>query len=362
MSAALLPESKSVDRLAFEHYLRTGERLTSRQWRARHEQKFNPYHDQRGRFTTANGATSPVWHPDVAAPSGKPEALALRPAGVRRDVGNKPDLSVARTTPGRASDPSPDSGANGFRSNFIRDRVESQTSNADSYFELNKRQAQLDLLRREAGPNPHPAVRADLDDFQRRLDANRSDLDARSKVADRAITELLRAGLAPVDIAVGAANIATGNAELRDYLSVGAVIPFAGVVSKVGGLTGRAKVRPAVVEPQIKPAVQLGGPYKVVRKLRGYHAHHLIADSISPIPKGEGATIAMLPEHHVNTGSYGRSADAAHFRSLQKERMDMGDHAGAMKLGIDDVRSRHGDMYDEALQQATMPHPKKGAK
>lgn len=49
-------ERKSANRLAFEHYLRTGQRLTAAEWRAREERKFNPYHDELGRFTFAPGA------------------------------------------------------------------------------------------------------------------------------------------------------------------------------------------------------------------------------------------------------------------------------------------------------------------
>ena len=49
-----LSEQKSAHRLAFEHYLRTGEQLTTVQWLARYESKFNQNHDERGRFTFSN--------------------------------------------------------------------------------------------------------------------------------------------------------------------------------------------------------------------------------------------------------------------------------------------------------------------
>lgn len=48
-------ELKSADRLAFEHYLRSGERLTANEWLARQQRKFNPYHDELGRFTFGPG-------------------------------------------------------------------------------------------------------------------------------------------------------------------------------------------------------------------------------------------------------------------------------------------------------------------
>ena len=48
-------ERKSADRLAFEHYLRTGRRLTTAEWLAE-ERKFNPYpNPDDGRFTFAPG-------------------------------------------------------------------------------------------------------------------------------------------------------------------------------------------------------------------------------------------------------------------------------------------------------------------
>jgi hypothetical protein len=50
-----LPEQKSADRLAFEHYLRTGQRLTTAQFIEECEKKFNPYHDELGRFTFGLG-------------------------------------------------------------------------------------------------------------------------------------------------------------------------------------------------------------------------------------------------------------------------------------------------------------------
>lgn len=51
-------ERKSAESLTFEHYLRTGEYLTSDEWFARHERKFNPNHDpNNGQFTFGSGGT-----------------------------------------------------------------------------------------------------------------------------------------------------------------------------------------------------------------------------------------------------------------------------------------------------------------
>ena len=98
---------------------------------------------------------------------------------------NVPDQGPVEASPGRHAGSPTSPRENGFHSAFVLDRVESQTSNADSYFELNKRQAQLDLLRKEAGLNPHPTIKADLEEFQRRLDDNRRILDERRPISHR---------------------------------------------------------------------------------------------------------------------------------------------------------------------------------
>lgn len=361
MSSAILPAFKSAHRLVFEHYLRTGERLTEAQWQARHEQKFNPYHDQRGRFSTASGASSSGWQ---AAPS----EHSSRPTAVTKLQGNgsRQGRMAVQVQPVPINPPTPASGSgapttpHAFRSNFVLDRIAPQTDNADSYFELNKRQAQLDRLRLDAGPDPHPTVKADLDEFQHRLDTNRRLLEERYKVADREVVKVLRAGLAPADVAFGAANIATGKGGLRDYLAVASVVPVSGVAGKVGKVAGRGKGVAEVAAPLARPAVQLGGPYKEVRMLRGHDAHHLVADSITSMRKGDGPSIAMIEAHHRMTASHGRKASAKLFWSKQKDLVDKGDFVGAMNLGIDDVRANFGNAYDDAIKQAIEAYRKKG--
>jgi hypothetical protein len=76
-------ERKSADSLAFQHYLRTGQKLTAGEWRQRVERKFNPYHDERGRFTFATGGAA------MAAP-------APRAGGGMRQVGRGGALPSVR--------------------------------------------------------------------------------------------------------------------------------------------------------------------------------------------------------------------------------------------------------------------------
>ncbi|BAK66256.1 hypothetical protein SLG_15810 [Sphingobium sp. SYK-6] len=59
----LASEKKSAERLAFDHYLRTGRRLSPQAGRQGIEHKFNPYHDpSNGRFTFAPGGPRSLSH------------------------------------------------------------------------------------------------------------------------------------------------------------------------------------------------------------------------------------------------------------------------------------------------------------
>lgn len=362
MSAVTLNERKSIDRLVFEHYLRTGEQLTHRHWRARHERKFNPYHDAIGRFSTASNATT-------AGIRAVPPALPKAPSAPRTLRGGQQPgkQGISTSTDGsRESAIGPKqnvrAASNGFRSSFVLDRIETQTSNADSYFELNKRQAQLDRLRQDAGPSPHPTVKADLDEFQRRLDANRGLLNERYKVAEREVTEIVRAGLAPIDIAAGATNIASGAGELRDFLAVAGAIPIGAAAGKIGGLLGRTTRAAGTAQPAAEAIVQLGGAHKVVRRLKGHHSHHMPADSISHVRRSEGPSIAMTAVDHEKTASYGNWAVAKRYREAQERLIKEGRFSDAQNMDIADVRKLFGSKYDDAIEQMLQYTRTKGIK
>lgn len=362
MSASHLTESKSANRLAFEHYLRTGEHLTSQQWRARYEQKFNPYHDRLGRFTTASGATAPAGYAGARIQAARARAAPSRQARPEQVTRPVQDQRPVEASPGRHAGSSTNPRENGFQSAFILDRVESRTSNADSYFELNKRQAQLDLLRKEAGLNPHPTIKADLEEFQRRLDDNRRLLDERQKIADRSVIEIVRAGLAPVDIAAGATNIASGAGELRDFLAVAGAIPIGAAAGKIGGLLGRTTRAAGTAQPAAEAVVQLGGAHKVVRKLKGHHSHHMPADSISHVRRSEGPSIAMTALDHEKTASYGNRAVAKRYREAQESLIKEGRFYDAQNMDIADVRKLFGSKYDDAIEQMLQYTRTKGIK
>lgn len=88
-----LRQSKSANERAFEHYLRTGERLTAAQW----ERKYNTQHDELGRFTFSGQSVMPRGDAPArmgTAPSTPPAAPKRSPYGRVRIGGVERDLTV----------------------------------------------------------------------------------------------------------------------------------------------------------------------------------------------------------------------------------------------------------------------------
>ena len=80
MQTSANSEKKSVGKTAFEHYLRTGERLTESEWQSRQEYKFNPWHDDKGRFTNAPNASMGN-HGATVTPTGRSSSAHTAAAG-----------------------------------------------------------------------------------------------------------------------------------------------------------------------------------------------------------------------------------------------------------------------------------------
>lgn len=358
MSIDLNPEHKSAHRLAFDHYLRTGRRLTTAQWLERTERKFNPYHDELGRFTSAPGVTV-SWagtRQDSRERLGGARTVAATPGGPRQplrkrapskrpiarnkigDVGQRQNIHGA---PPRPND-------SGFRSDFVQNTTATQ-GNADTYFDLNLRQADLYNLRQAAGPNPDPKIRADLDDFQSRLDTNRALLDRRMVAADEQALEIGRAGMAPVDIITGGVKIARGDAELRDYFSVGSVLPVTAIIRYVRGV------------PQIVGSRSLVTSIIKDLKLTGFDKHHNWAKNAMEaaglqLPPDLVPLTVMLRPDHMKTGSWGNSFDAVRYRAHQAKFLEQGKFSEAAIMdakNIDDVtKGTYTDANEELLRFA----------
>jgi hypothetical protein len=340
----------SVHRQAFAHYLRTGRRLTNAEWLAEHERKFNPYHDERGRFTSPPGVTVSWGHygPRTGEPS--PTGRSRSRSGARSAARKPPRTPQKR--PGSDAGHSRLEAPTGLESTFVRSSV-AQGTPASSYFELNKRQTGLNRLREAAGPHPSAAVRSDLDEIQKRLDADRARLDDLTRrVVEPATTEILRAGLAPADSIFGAINIASGKGDLRDKFAVLAALPI-GKAAKLGQ---------QVAQPAVRKLAQLGGPAWKVRRLkpRGYEFNHIPPDSVNGLRRGEGPGIAMLKEHHIRTASHGRMRGSKAYREIQRGLIQEGKFREAIEMDIRNIRAEFGNQYDEAIEEMLRYIDRKG--
>lgn len=367
MAAHGIPGHESIHRQAFAHYLRTGQRLTNEEWLDRQERKFNPYHDEIGRFTSPPGATV-SWgrYGGVGKePSGNQSRRSVPPSAsparnYPRTLSRSPGFVEVQAHPRKTPDPRSATIGAGFRSDFVRDAVSSQTSHANSLFELSKRQVYLNTLRQQAGLNPSAAVRADLDDFQQRLDADAERLKAGFRLADSEISEILRAGAAPYDVAAGSINIISGKGEVRDYISVSGVIPVVGMAKRIGG----GKVADEIAEGAAREITPLAGPYWKVKKVKpeGYHSNHIPPKSVIGERPGAGTAIGMPAPHHKKTASYGSGPAAREHRAAQKELFDKGKVDDAIQMDIDDIRAKHGDIYDETFRLMRDYNRTKGGK
>ncbi|MBW8754130.1 MAG: hypothetical protein JF595_08240 [Sphingomonadales bacterium] len=204
---------------------------------------------------------------------------------------------------------------------------------------------------RKRDQKPAANVQADLDDFQRRLDADRARLQARVHVIDQETNELLRAGMAPVDIGAGAFNIASGKGESRDYISFISAVPIGGTVGKLAKLALARRAAEQVAEGAAREFIQLGGAYRDIKGLPGHEAHHTPGKAISPHSEGDGPAISMLKDDHRGMLTSRGGTKGKTFRNDQSEHIARGDFAAAMQMDIDQVRSLFGNKYDDAIEQ-----------
>ena len=75
------------------------------------------------------------------------------------------------------------------------------------------------------------------------------------------------------------------------------------------------------------------------------------ADSVSPLSKGRGPAIRMNKTDHQKTNSWGRTKANQRYRKKQRELIEQGRFREAQQMDIDDVRSRFGTKYDDAIEE-----------
>jgi hypothetical protein len=68
--------------------------------------------------------------------------------------------------------------------------------------------------------------------------------------------------------------------------------------------------------------------------------------------RDEGPSVWMTPADHYKTASWGRSKEAEAYRNQQKNLIDQGRFEDALQMDVDDLRSKFGNTYDLAIQQA----------
>ena len=139
--------------------------------------------------------------------------------------------------------------------------------------------------------------------------------------------------------------------------AAGMVLTGVGGAEAIGSKLEAAAPKAGVdstVNPSTAPtteAQKLGGAYGDVKGVPGNEAHHMPADSVSPISTEKGPAITMSKEDHQLTASWGNSKEAQAYRADQQALIAKGDFKGAQGMDIKDVRGKFGDTYDKHIQQ-----------
>lgn len=176
--------------------------------------------------------------------------------------------------------------------------------------------------------------------------ANLNTLKGLGQIAGGAFGWLTSPISAPADTIIGRpiSSLTNGAVSPRPagdtVVAIGSMLvgPEAALTSR----TGR------IAAPEI---TQLGGAYRDVKGMIGYEAHHMPANSISPLSTEQGPSVAMLAEDHRLTASWGNSREARAYRQTQADLIAQGDFQGAQQLDIIDIQSKFGNKYDDAIQQ-----------
>ncbi len=98
-------------------------------------------------------------------------------------------------------------------------------------------------------------------------------------------------------------------------------------------------------------AVKQGGSYSELTT-DGMEKHETPCfSSTGEEKRGKGPSIRMLPEDHHKTASYGHSKDAQAYQAAQRELFKAGRCHEAIQMDIDDIQSKFGHKYDDAIEQ-----------
>jgi len=96
-----------------------------------------------------------------------------------------------------------------------------------------------------------------------------------------------------------------------------------------------------------------GGSYSEVRRTTsGGEVHHMPANSVSPVTRGQGPAIAMDTADHYKTASRGSGRDAKAHRAAQADFIANNQYGKAMAMDIADIKRQFGNKYDDAMKKA----------
>lgn len=111
-----------------------------------------------------------------------------------------------------------------------------------------------------------------------------------------------------------------------------------------------------------KQAIKEGGTYRELfsqfkgtlkeNKLQIHHVPANASSSETVMSRLDGPSILMTEKDHALTGSYGSSLKAQNYRAKQAKYIEEGNWKKAFEMDVEDIQSKFGQKYDEALKAA----------
>lgn len=164
-------------------------------------------------------------------------------------------------------------------------------------------------------------------------------------------------------------NIAIQTAELglglRDEFSLSELAVDAAVGGISGGQASTVKngaravriaegvAKQAKQTERIAQNAKQGGRYEDLIA-DGAHRHHMPSKQASPLAEADGPAIRMSPADHRRTASYGGGPDSPQqaYRDKQRQLISEGRFDDAFLMDVDDIQSKFGNKYDDAILEA----------
>lgn len=109
-----------------------------------------------------------------------------------------------------------------------------------------------------------------------------------------------------------------------------------------------------VVSKEAVERIKGGGSYRDVKKFcdsTTHEVHHMPAKSTSFLDELDGPAIKMDKFDHQKTASWGNSIEARKYRKLQQDLVNKSDFRKAIEMDIDDIVSKFGNKYDNAIRE-----------